>query len=313
MKQHSINVWKVGRKWVVSIFRLVVLLALSYIVLYPLFAMISYSLRTPVELADPSVVWIPKNLDFSNYSIAVETMGYWKALWNTVFMMMTSAFIEVFTCSLAAYGFARFKFKGQNILFGIVLLMAVVPAQSFITPLYLNFRFFDFGGVLSLVNGIFGTNLSVNLIDTPWVFWIPSLFGVGIRAGLFIFIYRQFFMGLPRELEEAAYIDGAGPFKTFLRVILPSSGVVFLTVSIFSMIWHWNDYYLSVMYFTNNHPLAVALSAMRDSLPGLGYPENVSLGIVMAACVLFVLPMLLIYGVLQRKFIQSVDRVGIVG
>ena len=75
MKQHSINVWKIGRKWVVSIFRLIVLLALSYIVLYPLFAMISYSLLTPVELADPSVVWIPKNLDFRNYSIGIETLG----------------------------------------------------------------------------------------------------------------------------------------------------------------------------------------------------------------------------------------------
>ena len=136
---------------------------------------------------------------------------------------------------------------------------------------------------------------------------MPSLFGVGVRSGLFIFIYRKFFEGLPRELEEAAYVDGAGPLRTFVSVILPSSGVVFLTVTIFSTIWHWNESYMAGMYNQLNPPLAVKLETIKSTI----LRESRQAG--MAACMLFILPMLVMYALLQRKFVQSIDRVGIVG
>ena len=112
-------------------------------------------------------------------------------------------------------------------------------------------------------------------------------------------------------MEEAAAIDGASPVKTFLHVIIPSSGVAILTVSIFSLVWHWNEYNLSVLYFDENHPLSVRLSTLSQSLSVMGLGDN--RGVRMAACLLFILPVLLVYIVLQRKFIQSIDRVGIVG
>ena len=175
----------------------------------------------------------------------------------------------------------------------------------------------DIFGVFGLINQLTGVDLRVNILGSPLAFWLPSLFGAGLRSGILIFIYIQFFKGLPAELEEAAWIDGAGPIRTFVRIALPSSGVVILTVFVFSVIWHWNDYFLASMYTNDHYPLAVMLTLMQDALPPLGYsltpsqPE--SMAILMAGCVMFVMPMVILYMVMQRWFVESVVRVGITG
>ncbi len=293
-----------------SVFRVFFLLSVGYIIIYPLLSMISYSLISRVDLYDPSIVWVPKHFTGSNYAVAIEALDYFRSLWNTVYKCVFSSLIEVASCSLVAYGLARFKFKERGILFAIVLLTAIVPAQVYIIPSYLNYRFFE---IIPGLNSLLGTNIEFNLINSPLVFYLPAMFGVGIRSGLIIFIYRQFFLGLPKELEEASWIDGAGPLRTFLRIVVPSSGVVFLTVTIFSVIWYWNDYYQSIMFFNADYPLAVALNGITGVLQGMGYAYERSLGPTMAGCLLFIAPMLVMYMILQRKFIASIDRVGIVG
>ena len=309
------KVKEVGANVIVSIFRYLLLIAISYIILYPLFAMISYSLQSRADVLDTSVTWIPKFGTFDTYKVAFEAMNYPSALLNTVLVGLVSAALEIFSCAIAAYGFARFKFKGRGILFGIVLFTAIVPVQILVVPLFLNYQYFGFGYILNLLNLIPGVNIPYpSLIDTPFTFWLPSIFGVGLRSGLFIFIYRQFFMGLPKELEEASWIDGCSPLMTFFRVVIPSSGVVFLTVAIFAIIWHWNEYYQSVIFFTNNFPLSVTLASIRDqALHNMGYRDAFAAPYVSAACLMFIAPVLIMYIFLQKKFIQSIDRVGIVG
>ena len=309
------KVKEVGANLIVSIFRYLLLIAISYIILYPLFAMISYSLQSRADVLDTSVTWIPKFGTFDTYKVAFEALDYPKALLNTVLVGLVSAALEIFSCAIAAYGFARFKFKGRGLLFGIVLFTAIVPVQILVIPLFLNYQYFGFGYIVNLLNLIPGVNIPyISLIDTPFTFWLPSIFGVGLRSGLFIFIYRQFFMGLPKELEEASWIDGCNPLMTFFRVVIPSSGVVFLTVAIFAIIWHWNEYYQSVIFFTNNFPLSVTLSTIRDqALNTMGYRDAFAAPYVSAACLMFIAPVLIMYIFLQKKFIQSIDRVGIVG
>lgn len=303
-----------GSRFAVSIFRYVLLIAISYIILYPLFAMIAYSIQSKADVMDTSVTWISKVSTFENYQVAWKALEYPKSLLNTLLVGMVSALMEIFSCAIAAYGFARFKFKGRGILFGIVLLTAIVPVQILVIPLSLNYQFFGFGYVVDLLNMIPGINIPyVSLMDTPFTFWLPSLFGVGLRSGLFIFIYRQFFMGLPKELEEASWIDGCNPLMTFFRVVIPSSGVVFLTVSIFAIIWHWNEYYQSVIYFTSQFPLSVTLSNITTSLKNYGFHDAYAAPAVSASCLMFIAPVLILYMFLQKKFIQSIDRVGIVG
>ena len=258
LNKHKLK--EVGSNVAISAFRYVLLIAISYIILYPLFAMISYSFQAKADIMDTSVTWVPKTGTLENYKVAWEALEYPTSLLNTVVVHLVSAFLEIFTCAIAAYGFARFKFKCRGLLFGIVLFTAIVPVQILVLPLFLNYQYFGFGYIVNLLNLIPGVDIPyISLIDSPLTFWLPSIFGVGLRSGLFIFIYRQFFMGLPKELEEASWIDGCNPLMTFFRVVIPSSGVVFLTVSIFAIIWHWNEYYQSVIYFTNDFPLSVML------------------------------------------------------
>ena len=289
------------------------LLALSYVVLFQLFFMISYSIRPVIDEYNPSVAWIPSAFTLDNFTVAIKSLNLWNAAWVSVWYGQVSALIEVFVCAVIAYGFARFNFKEKGFVFFLVLITIIVPVQMLVVPMYLNYSHFDILGIGNLIIQLTGIEeFRPMLLNKAWTFYLPSLFGVGVRSGLFIFIYRKFFEGLPRELEEAAYVDGAGPLRTFLSVILPSSGVVFLTVTIFSCIWHWNESYLSGMYMSeeNLRPLAVMLDNFADSAKVNGGDNRMTR---MAACLLFILPMLVMYMFLQRKFVQSIDRVGIVG
>ena len=322
---------KVGTKVIYSIFRYVLLIAIGFIILYPLLYMIVTSIMSPSAYNNSTRVWIPTELNaVDNFSKAIEALNYGKAFLNTIKYEVISALLEVASCAVIGYGFARFNFKGKKIFTAILFLTILVPDMMVLIPRMVSYSNLDFlfigRGIEKLVQAIgnlFGADLSgfditPNVVDTGWTMWLPSLLGVGLRSGILIYIYIQFFSGLPRELEEAAWVDGAGPFKTFLKIAVPSSSVVFITVLVFSLIWHWNDSTLSGMYFTSNYPLASGLSTIEIYLVqkwGIyirqGTPQGAS--ILMASCILFVVPMLIFYMIVQRGFIESIDRVGITG
>ena len=310
LQPHNLLIKKTAKETAIKIFKYAFLISVGYIVLFQLFYMLSYAFRPTEDMLEPSVVWLPRELTLEHFKNAFAKMKYMTTLWNTLSIHIASAFIEVGVCAVVAYGFARFNFPFKNLLFALVLATIVVPTKMIAVPLYLNYAFFDIFGILGGISKLVGTELRPNLLDSGLVFYLPSIFACGIRSGLFIFIYRQFFRGLPLELEEAANIDGADPIKTFLYIIIPSSGVAILTVTIFSVVWHWNEYDLSLLFFNDKFPLSVELSFINSSLAS-GVTSN--RGYTMAGCLLFVLPVLIMYIILQRKFIQSIDRVGIVG
>lgn len=299
----------------VSLARYIFLIAFSYILLYPLFFMVSHSFRNPEDFLDPTIEWIPKNYSISPILLAAKVMKVGTALLNTLSIEIVSALIQVITCGIIAYGLARFNFPGKRLLMFILILTILVPIPLIIIPNYLNFRYFDFLGVLGFIGKLIGKDLRPNLIDTPWTFYLPSLLGVGLKSGFFIFIYIQFFKGVPKELEEAAWIDGAGPWGTYFRIIVPSSGVAVLTVTILSVIWHWNDYHLAQMYLSQNYTLAVELNNIFYSLSAMdigGYAPEAA-DTAMAGCLMFITPVLIMYLFLQKKFITSIATTGIVG
>lgn len=300
---------------IVPIIRWVFLITVGYIIIYPLLYMIAASVRSLSEFNDPTVVWISKEYTMDNFKTAWECLKYPIGFLNTIKTEIIAGLIEVVTCSIYAYGLARFEFKGKNVLMFFLIVTILVPTNMLMIPLMLNMRYFDLLGILKLIGNIIGTDIRPNLLNTEWAFYLPSLFGVGLKAGFFIFIFVQFYKGMPKELEEAASIDGAGPIKTFLNIVVPSSGVAFLTVTIFSIIWHWNDVYLAGMYFTNSEMLSVNLSKIYNTIGSYGIqPAGAeAAGPVMAACLLVILPVLILYCILQKQFIKSIDRVGIVG
>lgn len=297
------------------IFRAFFLISVSYIVVYPLIYMLSSAFKSSAEALDPSVVWIPKQLSTENIAVAFRYMEYPRAALVSITTLIIPGLVEVFTCSLTAYGLAKFRFKGKNIIFFLVMITILVPPQTIIAPLYIQYAHLDLFGVLKLIGNVIGKDIRLRIVDSPLTFLLPSIFGAGVKSGLFIFIYRQFFLGFPKELGEAAYIDGAGPLCTFIRIILPSSGSAILCVSLFSIIWHWNEYDLSTMFMSGNYPLPYMLSNLKSAIiqHSSGYNMSSVIDIVMAGCVLFLAPVLIFYLFAQRKFIQSIVRIGIVG
>lgn len=295
--------------------RAILVFSLCFIILYPLIFMVSTAFRPRAEMNDPTIMWIPKTFILSNLTDCIKAMNFWETLGNTLTLNIGCALLSVVTCAVTGYGFARFKFKGKGILFGIVILMILVPAQIINIPQFLYFRYWDIFGIVKAVTGD-----TINLINTPWTMYLPALTANGIRAGLFIFLFRQSFRGLPKELEDAAYLDGCSPLRTFIQIMVPNAASVFLTVFLFAIVWYWNDYYVSTTFFTDNTTIALALKNLSDSLRLTIFGNgNVSVSprelIVWleAGCLISIAPILILYVALQKYFTEGIAHSGLTG
>ena len=291
-----------------AVFRFLILFGLGFVIMYPLLYMISCSFRERADMNDPTVVWIPRHLTLSVMQETMQAMDFGRTMLNTVLMNVGCSVVQVFSCAITGYGFARFRFRGSKLLFGLVILMILVPTQVIALPLYGQFRFFGFG------------SHTVNLIDTMWTMYLPAMTANGIRAGLMIFLFRQFFKGLPREIEDAAYIDGCGPLMTFIRVMAPNASAAFLTVFLFSLVWYWNDYYVSSTFFTNSRTVALMLQNLdtelkirlfKDAKADISPREQIVWK--EAGCLLSIAPVLAVYVLLQKHFTEGIARSGITG
>lgn len=300
-----------------SIFRTLLLIGLSFIIIYPLIYMISMGFRVPEEVMDPSVVWVPRTLTLDNFKTTMELMKYGDSLKQTMLFSVLSSLLAVASCAITGYGFARFKFKGRGFLWVMALLMVIVPAQTTIIPQFIQFRYFDYFGIGKIVQLFTGKLLSTNILDTGWALYLPAMFANGIRAGIMIYIFRQFFRGLPKELEDAAYIDGCGPIRTFIQIMIPLSSAAFITVFLFSFVWYWNDYYFAGMFFSNIGTVSVRLTGLSSLLgasqASVSYDPYSVITFMQAGCLLTIAPPLVIYIIFQKFFTSSIERTGIVG
>lgn len=296
---------------------IIFVVAFTYILLYPVFYMLSNALKTSLDYIDPTVQWVPKNFTLENFKNAFKAMNYGNSFLNTVIYEVVSALLSVFFCAIYAYGLSRFNFRFKKLLIAVLFLIIMVPDVMLLIPRVENFRHLDFLGILGLINKLTGVDVRPNILGTVLPFYLPSIFGVGLKGGIFIYIYMQFFKGLPSELEEAAWIDGAGPLRTYFRIIIPSSTTVFVTVLVFSLVWHWNDFYLALLYTDDNNTLAVILNDIKQHVfLTFGEANGASpliFGVPPAACLLYIAPIIIIYMFLQKYFVESIDRVGIVG
>jgi multiple sugar transport system permease protein len=245
-----------------------------------------------------------------NIYYMIEKLNYWEAITTTFTLSAGASVLQLITCALAGYGFARLKFRGSGFLFMIVIFTIVIPPQTIMAPTYLHFRFFDVFGLYHLFTGKPG----VNLLESYWPTFISAALGMGMKNGLYIFIFRQFFRGLPKELEEAAYVDGAGVLKTFARVMLPNAIPAVATVFLFSFVWQWNDDYFVNIFMANT----VSLSRQLAMLPQLARPEYVggytyASMLINTGALLGIAPIFFLYLWAQKYFVESVERAGVVG
>lgn len=319
LDEDTVKIWfrKLSEKGI-SLFRAILIIGLSFVILYPIILKISIAFKDKIDLYDPTVVFIPRNITLDNFRIVIDTMDYFKTILNSTLLSGGTMLLTTIACALAGYGFARFKFRGSNILFALVILTILVPPQTIMVPTYLNYRDFDFFGIIGLFNGGKG----LNLLGSYWPFIISSLTGMGLRAGLFIFIFRQFFKGFPNEIEDAALVDGAGVIQTFFRIMLPNAVPAIITVMLFAFVWQWNDTYYTTMFLDNVDVISTKLQSVgvnighrlssAEASTGVVDPAYVST-LVNTAVLLSMAPLITMYLFVQRHFVESVERTGIVG
>ena len=281
-----------------------ILITLAFVVLSPFLQVVGRSLKTAAALMTVTVNGIPHSPQlFDNYSRAAEALQYGKFLLNSLFLTILPTIGAVLSASLVGYGFARYNFKGRGILFMLVLLTLIVPPQAVIIPLYELYNTFGW------LNP-----------QQPYLSWlpliVPSFFANGLKGGLFVFIFRQTFRGIPKELEEAARLDGCGMLRSYLLVAMPLSGPAILVSSILSIVWQWNNYFEPQVFLTLDTmwPLTMRLAdiytyyfqSAQDAF------STYNIAIVAAASVLVMIPMVVFYALVQRLFIKGVERTGLV-
>jgi len=264
------------------------------------------------DVFDPAVFLLPKEPTLYHYTRVWNFISYPNRFINSIFFCSAASTLQLISCTLTGYGLARFRFRGRGIVMGMVIFTMIVPPQAIMLPLYMTFNRFSFQGLLS-----FGfIRQGINLIGTAWPVLILSTFAVGFRNGLFIFMLRQYFKNLPRELEEAAFIDGCGRLRTFTYIVLPGAGPVLSSVFLFAFVWQWNDYY----YTTTLTP---GLNILTTVLPHVGnlitYADRQMVGVLQAmlydsaALILHTVPLLILYFFVQKRFVASIERSGMVG
>ena len=295
----------------IGILRFLILLGVGYVIISPVIGMIVNSISSTKDAYNPMVYVFPQFPTLEKYALVIERMAYWKTMGANLIYTGTLTLIQLLICSMVGYGFARFEFPLKKFWFACVVIMIVIPTHTIMLPIYMTFREFDPLGVVSALLGG-----SLNLMGTPWPVYIMTLFGCGVRSGLYIYIFNQFFRGLPKEIEEAAFVDGAGVWYTYFRIMLVNAMPSVITVTVFSIVWQFNDTFFANLFRVSED---IVISKKIASLPNVIANIDKILDVTLqelyvdAGIILILLPIVLIYILLQRHFIEGVERSGIVG
>jgi multiple sugar transport system permease protein len=263
-----------------------VLMGLVVISILPLLYMVSTSLKPDGSEFEFPIRWIPNQVAWDNYPRsfnAVKTLTFIK---NTMIISILSLIGELLTASLAAYGFARLRFPGRDVLFMLMLSTLMLPYFVTLIPLFVLFK-------------------TLGWINTLLPLIVPAYFG---GSPLFIFLLRQTYLGLPRELDDAAKIDGAGFFRTWWSVLLPLTGPALATVTILSLVFHWNDFVAPLVYLNSqdNFTLALGVRLFRDQYRTF-FNETMAYSTMMS------LPILLVFFIFQKHFVRGITMSGLTG
>lgn len=303
--------WQTLYRIVWGIVRTVLLIGLAFMIVFPLIIKLSAALKPEIEMYDPTVIFIPKHPSGFNFHKVWTYMNFPTALMKSVILSSFNGVFQVISCTLVAYGLARFRFKGRGIVFAFVILTLIIPPQMILLPLFLQFRSFNPFSALT-----FNLQSGVNLLNSYWPFFLLSASALGFKNGLYVFMMRQYFKNMPKELEEAGYIDGSGALRTFTRIMLPGALPIMVTVFLFAFVWQWNDTFYTSIFMPNYQPLSTQLSMIGDVITrseGMIYNQALGLLYSNTAILLHIIPLIVIYLFAQRYFVQSIERSGLVG
>ena len=264
----------------------VALLIGSGITLFPFIWLIRSSLMGPAQIFSYPIEWIPAPFRWGNYQEALESVPVGRYLFNTMRIEFLVVCGTLITSTIAAFAFARLRWRGRNLIFGILLSGLMLPYAATLIPTFIFWQ--EVGAVGTIV---------------PLV--VPAWFGGGVFN---IFLLRQFFMSIPRELDEAAYLDGATPLEVLLRIILPLSKPALIVVSVFTFISVWNDFLGPLIYLSDSDQYTLALG-----LRSFSSLYTAQWDLLMAASTAMILPIVVLFFLAQRYFVEGITLTGIKG
>lgn len=290
---------KKAGKIIINAIVYILLIEFVFVFVFPYLYMIINSFKYDFDMRDTNTEWIVTRLNQFNYTRAISDLNYWQGLRNNVLVSVLSMIGHVISGSFIAYGLARFKFPGRNFVFMIILLSVIIPPNTLLIPLYIQFAKFN----------LFG---KIKFMGNPLPIVVPTFFGFGLKGGLFIFIFRQYFKGLPQSYEESARLEGCGNLGIFFKIILPLAKTGMVVVGILSTIWHWNDYFEPTVYLKGQWTLLFQRMGNIDYWMAVHTADGKFINtIVLAACVLITAPLLLIYFLFQKQFMKGIEYTGL--
>ena len=305
-----------AKKLIVSLARGLLLFGLCFMIIQPMLTRLGTSLMEEKDLYDSTIVLLPRNVTLDNYRIVFDLTTFPKSMINTVWTSLLVSVLQVIACTLVGYGFARYDFPLKKFWFACVVLLIIIPPQTMQTSLYTYFAQFDIFGIIKLLTGS-----SLNLRGSVAPYALMSATCMGLKDGLYIYMLRQYFKGIPKSLEEAAYVDGCNTMHTFAKIMLPDAMPTILSCFLFSFVWQWTDlFYTRNFLATSTRPLfSTELStivsrmsryfssdASKPIIVPVGRQQQlISIG-VLVCCI----PLVILYCFTQRTFVQSIAMSG---
>lgn len=303
------------KKMCISVARALLLFGLCFMIIQPILMRFSTGFMVEKDLYDSTIILVPRDVTLENYQHVFNLTNFPESMLNTVWISLLVSVLQVISCTLVAYGFARYEFPLKKFWFGCVVMLIVVPPTTIQTALYMNFANFDIFGIFKATTG-----KAINLRTSLVPYLAMSLTCMGLKNGLYIYMLRQYFKGVPTSLEEAAYIDGCGTMHTFTKIMLPDAMPTIASCFLFGFVWQWTDLFYSrnfvqAKYSVYSIELSSIVSRMSryfsaDASKTVVVPvgrqqQMISIG-VLVCCI----PLIILYCFTQRTFVQSLAMTG---
>ena len=298
----------------ISVARALLMFGLCFMIIQPMLIRFSTAFMAEKDLYDTTIVLVPRNLTLENFQHVFNLTDFPNSMINTLWASLLVSVLQVVSCTFVAYGFARFEFPLKKFWFACVVLLIIVPPTTIQTSLYMSFANFDIFGIFKATTG-----KTVNLRTSILPYALMSLTCMGLKNGLYIYMLRQYFVGVPKSLEEAAFVDGCGTMHTFARIMLPDAVPTIASCFLFSFVWQWTDLFYTRNFFSTYSMYSTQLSGIvsrmaryfsADASVAVVVPVGRQQQLISIGVLICCIPLIILYCFTQKTFVQSLAMTG---